>query len=91
MAACEARAWSSWHHHMALVAVAHLFVTLTARDMKRNEPKLTLEMALTLLRSTFARNSSAKRTRRSCLIIILGGTTSRTTHIAEHGLPNTRS
>ena len=32
----QARAWTSWHHHMALVAVAHLFVTVT-----RTRPKKT--------------------------------------------------
>jgi SRSO17 transposase len=55
MAACEARAWSSWHHHMALVALAHLYVTLTKRQMQHDEPELTLDMALRLLRSAFAR------------------------------------
>ncbi len=55
MADYEARAWSSWHHHMALVALAHLYVTLTKRDMKREVPELTLDMALRLLRSAFAR------------------------------------
>src|SRR4030042_4274829 len=54
MAGYEARAWTSWHHHMALVALAHLYVTLTKRDLKRNVPELTLDMALRLLRSAFA-------------------------------------
>jgi SRSO17 transposase len=36
MAQYEARAWSSWHHHMSLVAVAHLFVTLTRLRLKKN-------------------------------------------------------
>ena len=55
MAACESRAWTSWHHHMSLVALAHLYVTLTKREMKRDAPELTLDMALRLLRSAFAR------------------------------------
>ena len=55
MAAYESRAWTSWHHHMALVALAHLYVTLTKRDLKREVPELTLDMALCLLRSAFAR------------------------------------
>ena len=29
MAQYEARSWTSWHHHMSLVALAHLFVTQT--------------------------------------------------------------
>ena len=36
MAQYEARAWSSWHHHMSLVALAHLFVTLTRLRLKKN-------------------------------------------------------
>lgn len=55
MADYEARAWSSWHHHMALVALAHLYVTLTKRDLRKDVPELTLDMALRLLRSAFAR------------------------------------
>lgn len=35
MAQYEARGWSSWHHHMSLVAMAHLLVTLTRRDLKK--------------------------------------------------------
>jgi SRSO17 transposase len=36
MAQYEARAWSSWHHHMSLVALAHLFVTLTRARLKKS-------------------------------------------------------
>lgn len=35
MAQYEARGWSSWHHHMSLVALAHLLVTLTRLDLKK--------------------------------------------------------
>jgi SRSO17 transposase len=35
MAQYEARAWSSWHHHMSLVALAHLFVTITRLRLKK--------------------------------------------------------
>jgi SRSO17 transposase len=35
MAQYEARAWSSWHHHMSLVGLAHLFVTLTRLQLKK--------------------------------------------------------
>src|SRR6185312_2386551 len=38
MAQYEARAWSSWHHHMSLVALAHLFVTLTRMRLKKKLP-----------------------------------------------------
>ena len=31
MAQYETRSWVGWHHHMSLVAMAHLFVTLTRR------------------------------------------------------------
>jgi len=55
MADYEARSWSSWHHHMALVALAHLCVTLTKREIKQSVPELTLDLALRVLRSAFAR------------------------------------
>jgi SRSO17 transposase len=55
MADYEARAWSSWHHHMAMVALAHLLVTLTKRDAQREVPEMTLDLALRLLRASFAR------------------------------------
>ena len=52
MAQYEARSWTSWHHHMSLVALAHLFVTQTRRDLKRKVPDLTLDMAMRLLRAS---------------------------------------
>jgi len=55
MADYEARSWSSWHHHMSMVALAHLYVTLTKRDVQHDLPELTLDMALRILRSTLAR------------------------------------
>jgi SRSO17 transposase len=33
MAQYETRSWVGWHHHMSLVAMAHLFITLTRRDL----------------------------------------------------------
>jgi SRSO17 transposase len=36
MAQYETRSWVGWHHHMSLVAMAHLFITLTRRDLKKN-------------------------------------------------------
>ena len=33
MAQYETRSWIGWHHHMSLVAMAHLFITLTRRDL----------------------------------------------------------
>ena len=38
MAQYEARSWTSWHHHMSLVALAHLFVTLTRVRLKKKHP-----------------------------------------------------
>jgi len=55
MADYEARGWTSWHHHMSMVALAHLFVTQTRRDLKTEEPELTLPMALQLLQSALHR------------------------------------
>ena len=39
MAQYEARAWSSWHHHMSLVGLAHLFVTLTRVSLKKKRQR----------------------------------------------------
>jgi len=40
---------------MSLVALAHLFVAQTRRDLKAKVPELTLPMALELVRSAFQR------------------------------------
>ena len=56
MADYETRAWTSWHHHMALVALAHFIVTLTRRDVKDDVPDFTLHMAVRVLQSAFARD-----------------------------------
>jgi len=39
----------------ASVALAHLYVTLTRRQLKHNTPELTLPMAVRLLRETLPR------------------------------------
>jgi SRSO17 transposase len=36
MAQYETRSWAGWHHHMALVAVAHLFVTMSRVRLKKS-------------------------------------------------------
>lgn len=51
----EARSWTSWHHHMSLVALAHLCVTQTRRDLNREVSDLTLDMAMRLLRAALPR------------------------------------
>jgi SRSO17 transposase len=35
MAQYETRSWIGWHHHMTLVGLAHLFVTLTRQRLKK--------------------------------------------------------
>ena len=55
MADYETRAWASWHHHMSLVALAHLYVRLTKRQLNKEIPELTLDMAVQVLQSSFAR------------------------------------
>jgi SRSO17 transposase len=49
MAQYETRSWIGWHHHMSLVAMAHLFITLTRRDLKKKTPELTLDRTVRLL------------------------------------------
>ncbi len=53
MADYETRGWSSWHHHMCLVALAHLYVTLTKLDLKQETPEFTLDMAVEVLKTAF--------------------------------------
>jgi SRSO17 transposase len=55
MAHYEARAWPSWHHHMSLVALAHLFVTLTRLRLQKKTSELSLDMALRLLLAALPR------------------------------------
>jgi SRSO17 transposase len=55
MAQYEARAWASWHHHMSLVALAHLFVTMTRLRLQSTLPELSLDMALRLVTSALPR------------------------------------
>ena len=54
MADYETRAWASWHHHMSLVALAHLYVTLTKGELNKGTPELTLDMAVRVLQTAFA-------------------------------------
>jgi len=42
MAQYETRSWVGWHHHMSLVGMAHLFITLTRRDLKKETPEVDL-------------------------------------------------
>jgi len=49
MAQYETRSWIGWHHHMSLVALAHLFITLTQRDLQKKAPELTLDRVVRLL------------------------------------------
>jgi SRSO17 transposase len=51
----EARGWTSWHHHMSLVALAHLFLMQTRRDLKASQPTMTLPLTLELVRSALQR------------------------------------
>lgn len=50
MADYEARGWHSWHHHMSLVAMAHLYAMTTNRKLRQSEPRLTVECALRILK-----------------------------------------
>jgi SRSO17 transposase len=61
MAQYEARGWPSWHHHMSLVALAHLLVTLTRLTLKKKTTELTLDLALRVLRSALLRPTMTKQ------------------------------
>src|SRR5438309_10938727 len=49
MAQYETRSYVGWHHHMTLVGLAHLFVTLTRRRLRHQVPELTLDRTVRLL------------------------------------------
>ena len=55
MADYEARSWTSWHHHMTLVALAHLYITTTRQELQEEMPELTLPLALELITATLGR------------------------------------
>jgi len=55
MADYEARAWTSWHHHMSLVSMAHLFITANRYELKQDIPELTLPMALRLIQAALVK------------------------------------
>lgn len=55
MADYEARAWTSWHHHMTLVSIAHLFITVNRHELKQEIPELTLPMAMRLIQAALER------------------------------------
>ena len=61
MADYELRSWAGWHHPMSLVALADVFVTLRKRDLKEDKPELTLDMAVPVLRSAFARRTLTEK------------------------------
>jgi SRSO17 transposase len=54
MAQYETRSWVGWHHHMTLVGLAHLFVTLMRLRLKKKTPKLTLDRTVRLLEAALA-------------------------------------
>lgn len=51
----EARSWTSWHHHMSMVALAHLYVTQVKREAKTEIPELTLDMAFQIVQAALER------------------------------------
>jgi SRSO17 transposase len=51
----EARAWTSWHHHMALVGMTHLFATLVRQECNADKSHLTLRQSFDLLRAALDR------------------------------------
>src|SRR5271170_4751281 len=51
----EARAWTSWHHHMSLVGMAHLFTTLVRQECRAEKEQLTLRQSFNLIRAAIER------------------------------------
>jgi SRSO17 transposase len=81
MAQYEARGWSSWHHHMSLVGLAHLLVTLTRLDLKKKPSELTLDLALRVLRTALSRSTLTDQEASEIIDYHLGrNRTARTSH-----------
>jgi SRSO17 transposase len=55
MADYEARGWTSWHHHMSLVGMAHLYVMLVRQDLRDDVPELSLDRAYRLVCDAMSR------------------------------------
>lgn len=51
----EARSWTSWHHHMSLVALAHFYVTCVRKEARTEIPELTLDLALRIVQASLER------------------------------------
>src|SRR5262249_52071599 len=49
----ETRSYVGWHHHMTLVGLAHLFVTLVQNRLKKRTPELRLDRTVRLLAAAF--------------------------------------
>jgi SRSO17 transposase len=57
MAQYEVRSWAGWHHHMTLVALAHLLVTQVQGRLKKKRVGLTLDMAVRLLKAALPKRT----------------------------------
>jgi SRSO17 transposase len=51
----EARGWTSWHHHMSLVGMAHLYMMLVRQDLRDDVPELSLDRAYHLVCDAMSR------------------------------------
>jgi SRSO17 transposase len=54
MSQYETRSWVGWHHHMTLVGLAHLFVTIVQNRLQKKTPELTLDRTVRLLEAALA-------------------------------------
>jgi len=53
MGHCESRSWNSWHRHMILVFVAHLFILELRFKFMKKQPILTMAQAQRLVVASF--------------------------------------
>src|SRR5262249_3930248 len=67
----ETRSWVGWHHHMTLVGLAHLFVTLVQRRLQKKTPELTLDRTVRLLET--ALEEPELRLPRSTALVVYHG------------------
>ncbi len=87
MADHEARSWTSWHHCMSLVALASLYTALTRKDVNKEMPELTLDMAVRLLQAALQRRELSFEVAQELVRYHLDRTGKRLT--TRHGSPST--
>jgi SRSO17 transposase len=91
MAQYETRSWVGWHHHMTLVGLAHLFVTLVRRRLQKKRRSCRWTGRCGSWRRRCRSRSGGCRGRRRWSITTCAGTRSPGSRTPRPGGPSTRT